>query len=245
MAAGKEQAKQERRAVRRRLEREAARRPPGRNARLLSLGAGAILAVVVAAVVVAVNRPGGAAPSVTSGDPVLGKADAPVTIVEYGDFKCPVCTAFSIETEPRLRREFVDTGRVRLVWRDFTVIDAESEPAAEAARCAGGQGRFWAYHDALYHYTYSHFYAKGSSAEGVRADTGHYDQLARQAGVTDIAAFDRCLAGGTYRALVARDRNSGLSAGVNGTPTFFVNGQRVVGGQPYDVFRRLIEAQLH
>lgn len=210
---------------------------------LLSLAAGAAAVAALIAVLVAVNR-SGRAPTVTAADPVLGDANAPVTIVEYGDFKCPFCTAWAIRTEPKLKRAFIDTGKVRLVWRDFVNIDAESGPAAEAARCAGAQGRFWQYHDALYHYTWNNFYAQSRSAEGQTAFTGHYEQLARQAGVKSIAAFSACRAAGAYRDAVAASRNAGVKEGVDGTPTFFIGGQKVVGAQPYDVFRRLIDAQL-
>ena len=214
-----------------------------RRGLVLSLAAagGALIALV--AVLVVVNS-GGSAPKVTAGDPVLGRANAPVTIVEYGDYKCPICTAWAIQTEPQLKRAYIDTGKVRLVWHDFTVIDAESEPAAQAARCAGVQGRYWAYHDALYHYTWNTFYARNDSAEGQAAFTGHYDQLARRAGVKDIAAFSACRMAGSYRNAVNQSRADGVNRGVDGTPTFFIDGQKVVGGQPYDVFRRLLDAKL-
>lgn len=212
--------------------------------RIVSLAVGVLVLAGVVAAVVAVNDPGQGAAPVRAADPVLGDDTAPVTIVEYGDFKCPSCASFFTATEPQLRREYVDTGKVRLVWRDFPVIDAESAPAAEAARCAGAQGRFWEYHDALYRFIVENFYGRGINAEGGTAYAGSYDRLARQAGVSDVAAFRRCRETGTYRDAVLGARDDGVAEGIGGTPTFFVNGQRLVGAQPYDVFRRLIEAEL-
>lgn len=244
MAGGK-QAKAMRHQARLAAQAQAAASATRRRRRLvLSLAAGGAALAALIAVLIVVNHSGGTAPTVTAADPVLGNPKAPVTIVEYGDYKCPFCTAWAVQTEPQLTRAFIDTGKVRLVWHDFVNIDAESGSAAEAARCAGAQGRFWQYHDALYHYTWNNFYARNSSAEGQTAFTGHYEQLARKAGVTDIAAFSSCRAAGTYRTIVDRSRADGVSRGVQGTPTFFIGSQKVVGAQPYDVFRRLIEAQL-
>ena len=215
-----------------------------RRGLVLSLAAAGAALVALIAVLVVVNNSGGGAPKVSASDPVLGNPNAPVTIVWYADYKCPFCTAWAIQTEPKLKRDYIDTGKVRLVWHDFVNIDAESEPAAEAARCAGAQGRYWAYSDALYHYTWNTFYQRGSSAEGQTAFSGHYEQLARQAGVKDIAAFRSCIAASTYHEALLRSRDAGVSEGVDGTPTFFIGGQKVVGAQPYDVFRRLIDAKL-
>lgn len=190
------------------------------------------------------NAGSGSGPTpVTADDPVLGDAGAPVTIIEYGDFKCPFCTSFFIETEPRLREEYVDTGRVRFVWRDFPNIDAESATAAEAARCAGAQGKFWEYHDALYSFIWDNFYGRGINIEGGTAYEGRYDQFAEQIGL-EVDAFRACREAGTYRDVVAAARDQGTDQGVRGTPTFFINGQQLVGAQPFDVFRRLIEAEL-
>lgn len=244
MASRKDEKKQ-RREARQAAEAERARGARRRRRwRIGSLAVGGVVLVGLVAVVVAVNSAGGGAAPVRSADPVLGDPAAPVTIVEYGDFKCPSCTSFFLETEPRLRREYIETGKARLVWRDFPVIDAESAPAAEAARCAGAQGRFWEYHDALYRFIWDNFYGRGVNAEGGSAYAGNYDRLARRAGVRDLAAFRRCRESGTYRDAVLAARDDGAAQGVDGTPTFFINGQRLVGAQPYDVFRRLIEAEL-
>jgi protein-disulfide isomerase len=184
-----------------------------------------------------------ASPGVRAGDPVLGQPTAPVTIVEYGDFKCPFCTRFFQQTQPQLKTRYIDTGKVRLVWRDFANIDAESQPAAVAAECARRQGKFWQYHDALYDYIWQRFYGAGVNAEGSSAYAGHYDQLARGVGL-DLARFHACQRSPAAGHAVTADHAWGSSQGVQGTPTFFINGQRLVGAQPLPVFQQLIEQAL-
>ncbi|MEO7195724.1 MAG: thioredoxin domain-containing protein [Pseudonocardiaceae bacterium] len=132
--------------------------------RRLWVGTAAALVVLVALALVSVlgatrgtppgglNSTGGASDSATqagriAGDPLaMGSPTAPVVIVEWGDFQCPFCGAFARDTEPALLTQYVDAGKVRLEWRDFAYLGPESV----AARAAGRQGKFWAYHDALY-----------------------------------------------------------------------------------------------
>lgn len=222
------------------------RSPWQRRRRNRRLGwAGVLIAgAAVTAAVVAANVGGsGTSTTLTAEDRVLGEASAPVTIVEYGDFKCPFCARFFVETEPRLRREYIDTGKVRLVWRDFPNIDAESSLTAEAGRCAQAQGRFWEFHDALYTFIWETYYGRGINVEGQAAYQDQLDGLASEAGV-DAARFRACLDAGTYRDDVAQDRQHGQDQGVRGTPTFIIGGQRVVGAQPFMVFAQLIDRQL-
>jgi protein-disulfide isomerase len=209
-------------------------------------GAAVVVVLTVGWAVVAVNLGSGgsrAAPAVQVEDPVLGQPSAPVTIVEYGDFKCPFCTRFFEQTQPQLKSRYLDTGKVRLVWRDFANIDAESQPAAIAAECARQQGRFWQYHDALYNYIWQRYYGAGINAEGASAYTGHYDQLARTVGL-DLDRFHACQRSPATAKAVAADHAEGSSQGVQGTPTFLINGQRLVGAQPLAVFQQLIEQAL-
>lgn len=205
-------------------------------------------AFVVAAVVAVNGDEGGSAADataadVTADDRVLGDPSAPVTIVEYGDFKCPLCARFAAETEPELRRRYIDSGQVRLVWRDFAVIDGESSLAAQAGRCAHAQGQFWEFHDALYTFIWDNYYGRGVNVEGQAAYQGHLDDLARRAGV-NTERFRACLDEDTYADAVAQERAQGQQQGVRGTPTFFVNGEKVVGAQPIEVFAQLIDREL-
>lgn len=182
------------------------------------------------------GAPGAASASASAyTPPTRGNADAPVTIVEYADFQCPSCGAFTRGVEPELIRRYVDTGKVKLVFRHFPWIGAESKRAAEAASCAGAQGKFWEYHDLLYanqHGENSGFF----SSENLK-------RFATQLGL-DRVAFDQCLDQGFYRAAVDADFQEVRRLNFNSTPTFLVNGQRVVGAQPFAAFAAVIEAAL-
>lgn len=238
--------RREKRAARPTATLAAARTTPwGRRPWLWIAGAtGALGLLIVIFVAAAGGGPdGGGQLAIDPDDPVLGAATAPVTMVEYADFKCPFCARFTSQTEPEIVRTYVDTGKVKLVWRDFVNIDAESQPTAEAASCAAVQGKFWPYHDALYDYIWTNFYGVNVNAEGRTAYTGHYEELAAAAGL-DIPTFRSCVSSRATKDSVESDRRSGAQAGVQGTPSFFINGRKVVGAQPYAVFEQLIEQEL-
>lgn len=167
--------------------------------------------------------------------PVRGIASAPVTIVEYGDFQCPSCGAFARGTEGELIRRYVETGKAKLVWRNFAWIGNESKVAAQAAACAGDQGRFWEYHD----YLYAH---QGGENTG-NLSSANLKAFAGRLGL-DRAPFDACLDSGRYKAVVENDMNEVRRLGLNGTPTFIINGTRVVGAQPLSVFAGVIDQKL-
>lgn len=227
----------------RKAERARQRRRARRRNRLLLWGGLAVAGGLVLWAVVAANLGSSAGEIELDGrDRVLGDASAPVTIVEYGDFKCPFCAKFAAETEPQLREEYVETGVVRFVWRDFPNIDDESSLAARAGRCAEEQGRFWELHDAMYGFVWDTYYSQGINVEGRDAYEGELDRLAADAGL-DVDALSDCLDSGRHEGVVEAERDRGSDMGVRGTPTFFVNGQRVVGAQPFEVFARLIEAE--
>lgn len=162
-------------------------------------------------------------------DPVLGPADAPVTIVEFSDYECPFCGRFFEQTLPVLRNKFGD--KIRLVYKDFPLpMHANAPKAHEAAHCAGEQGKYWQYHDLLF---------QNQRALGP-------DQLrdyARRLNL-DEGKFNVCLDGSKYAERVSRGRNLGSESGVTGTPTFFINGEMLVGAQPSDVFVAAIERAL-
>lgn len=90
------------------------------------------------------------APDISGRDVVLGEQNAPVTLIEYGDYQCPFCARYFMEVEPLLREEYIKTGKVKMVFRNYPFLGPESVSAAEAAECAKDQGQFWAFHDALY-----------------------------------------------------------------------------------------------
>jgi protein-disulfide isomerase len=162
----------------------------------------------------------------------LGRATAPVTMVEFGDYQCTNCGEFARVTEPALIRRYVDTGVVRLVWRDFTWVDAQSVAAAAAARAAGMQGKFWQYHDYLF--------AHQSPDEHSGLLTGAYlRSVARRLGL-NMAAFSRDFASPALTAAVRADDTFGQQLGAPGTPAFLINGRPLFGAQPLPAFAAAI-----
>ena len=165
--------------------------------------------------------------------PVLGSTTASVVIQEYGDFQCPSCGAFARSVEPQIRATFIETGIARLEWHDFAWIGSESREAANAARCAGDQGSFWAYHDLLY-----------ANQGGENSGAFSRDRLKSFGGQLglDQTRFDACVDGGGHADAVAADFGDVREKGFNGTPTFLIGSQRIVGAQPFDVFAAAINA---
>jgi len=177
-----------------------------------------------------------------SRDAILGNANAPVTIVEYGDYQCPFCTRFFSQTEPQILQNYVQTGKVRMVFRDFPFLGAESTAAAQAAQCANDQGKLWAYHDALYSSKVADEQKGGSENDGFYT-RALFIKLAGQVGLS-VSDFTSCIDGNKDANAVASEKSAATAVGVNSTPFFFVNGQQVVGAQPYSQFQTMIDAAL-
>lgn len=179
----------------------------------------------------------GAKVNVAVGDlPILGNKNAKVTIIEFADFRCPFCEQWFTNTLPQLTKDYIDTGKVKLAFRNFAFLGDPSVVAADAAECANDQGKFWDFYNYLY---------KNQPAE---TDTSMYNTATlTQAAVSlgmDGNSFSACLSNKTDDAKVTKDLSDGQAAGVNGTPTFFVNGVSLVGAQPYSAFQQLIDQEL-
>jgi protein-disulfide isomerase len=161
-------------------------------------------------------------------DPAWGPPTAPVTIIEFADFECPACKE-SLPVLRQLRDLYPD--RVRFVYRDFPLAaHPQARPAAEAAHCAHEQGKFWAYHDALF-------------AQAPDLKPSDYVILAERLGL-NRAEFTACLAGTRPKAAVAKDLADAQNLGLSGTPTFFVNGRYLVGFQTLEALRQHIDREL-
>ncbi|HVE66361.1 MAG TPA: thioredoxin domain-containing protein [Thermoanaerobaculia bacterium] len=169
------------------------------------------------------------APVTVKGAPVRGAPEASVAVVEFSDYHCPFCKRVQ-STLAQLLERF--PGKVRLVYRDLPLdsLHPEARRAAEAARCAQDQGKFWEYHDLLF-------------AQAPKATTEDLRRYGEQVGL-DGATFDRCLSDRAHRTTVQRDLDEGKRLGVTGTPAFFVNGRPLVGAQPLEAFVRVIEDEL-
>ncbi len=168
---------------------------------------------------------------VSADDPVKGSKDAPVTIVEFSDFQCPYCGSFYTQTLPSIEKNYIETGKARLVFMNFPLgFHQYAQKAAEASECAQEQGKFWEYHDKLFE-------------NQAALDIASLKQYAKGLSL-DQAKFDKCLDSGATAGKVSRDSSSGQSYGVTGTPSFFINGIALVGAQPFGNFQKIIEQEL-
>ena len=165
----------------------------------------------------------------TAGGPEKGGgAAAPVTIIAFSDYECPYCQRAEVVVD-QVMETYGD--KIRLVFRDYPLpFHANAFPAAEAANCAGAQGKFWEYHNTLF---------KNQTALQT-------DDLKRYAGEVglDAAQFETCLTEHTYRADVQKDLDEGGKVGVDGTPAFFINGRLLSGAQPFEAFKEVIDEEL-
>jgi protein-disulfide isomerase len=164
-----------------------------------------------------------------AGEPFKGSEKARLTIVKFEDFQCPFCKRVQPTLKELLSRY---NGKVRLIHKDFPLesLHPQARQAAEAARCAYEQGKFWEYHDTLY-------------ANAPKADAGDLKSYAQQIGL-NIDSFDRCFTSGKYRASVQQDLNEGAQLGLTGTPTFFFNGREISGNQSLGDFEAIVDEEL-
>lgn len=170
--------------------------------------------------------------------PYLGNADAPITIVEFGDYQCFYCNKFFHDTEDQIYENYIKTGKAKMIFKDFTIIGQDSVVAAHAAQCANEQGKFWEYHDTLYNNW------DGENNGWASAE----NQLTFAQGVgLDTAKFSECMSSEKYTQQIKASSNDAQSLGLSGTPGFFVIGPnnkivKIPGAQPYDVFVNILES---
>ena len=174
-----------------------------------------------------------------SDEPAKGSPDAPITIVEYSDYQCPFCLRHFQETMPQLQ-SYIDAGQVRYLFKDFPIhsIHPQAQKAHESARCAreqGGDEFYWQMHDLLF-----------ANQEQWANSTNHVGIFKSYAAELALAQaeFDDCLDSGRYADAVNAEVNEGVQLGIRGTPSFFINGQPLVGAQPFSVFQQAIETLL-
>ncbi len=167
------------------------------------------------------------------GFPMRGDPNAPVTIVEYSDYACPFCARLAQDTMPQVREAYVDSGQVRIFFKDFTVVGGER--AAEAAHCAGEQGSYWEYYDKLF--------ANQEVERAQWSDSEVHRRYAQELGL-DVEAHVACFTERRYQARVAASTQEAIDNGARGTPHVFVNNGALSGAQPFEVFQQAIEAEL-
>lgn len=175
-----------------------------------------------------------AAPELAADDMVLGSPDAKVTIMEYASLTCPHCMAFHNDTLPKIKAEFIDTGKAKLVFRDFP-FDQAGLRAAMMARC-GGKEKFYGYIGVLFKNMES--WTREQDWKAALARIGKLGGMSQE-------AFDKCLADTALEsAILAKRLEAAQKFGVDSTPTFFVNGEKIGGAQPFDVFAAVIKKKL-
>ncbi|HZO83445.1 MAG TPA: thioredoxin domain-containing protein [Candidatus Binataceae bacterium] len=164
----------------------------------------------------------------STGHPTLGPKDAPVKLIEFGDFQCPFCKRAE-DTVKQVREKYGD--KVEIVFMDFPLsFHDHAMAAANAARCAGEQNKFWQYHDALF-------------ADQSKLAPADLKATAKKLGL-DTAKFDGCLDKGKYEEAIKKDLAEGRKLNVSGTPTFFIDGRQLVGAQPLPQFQQIIDEEL-
>jgi protein-disulfide isomerase len=172
--------------------------------------------------------------------PVLGDPNAPITLVEFGDYQCTFCSKFFHETENSIVTNYIKTGKVKILFKDFIILGHDSINAANAAHCANDQKSFWQYHSMLYN--------NWAGEDTGWADLAHLHEFANTLGL-NMDIFSSCMSDLKWNELVNLSSIDGQKLGVTGTPTFFVIDQnndvvKITGAQRYDVFKQVFDSVL-
>ena len=172
--------------------------------------------------------------------PILGDSNAPLTLIEFGDYQCTFCNKFFHETIESILTNYVETGKVKILFKDFIVVGQDSIHAANAAHCANDQQMFWQYHSILYN---------NWAGEGTGwVSSEQLNKFANTLGL-DMDKFSNCVSELKWKKLVNASHDDGIALGVTATPTFFVidqnkNVMKITGAQQYDVFKEVFDSSL-
>lgn len=167
---------------------------------------------------------------------VQGSDTAPLWVVEISDFQCPYCREWHAQSYAAIKKEYVDSGKIRLAYINFPLpMHRNAWPAAEAAMCAAAQNKFWPMHDSLF--------ASQDRWAGAGNPQPILDSLALSVGV-EQGPFTQCVTQHRMRALIQADIDRATQSGVNSTPTFIIGSTTIEGAKPTEVFRSAINAQL-
>lgn len=177
----------------------------------------------------------------TKGSPVLGSESAQITIVEFGDYQCPFCQKWNQNIKPLIEKNYIDTGKVRLIYIDFPIIGPDSIKAHAGSYCAAEQDLYWQYHDFLY--------ANQGHENSGWASTNNLKNLVSGINSFDTDSFSKCIDSGKYENRVKENKSIASKSGAKSTPSFIVIGPDghevpISGAQPYQVFQHAIDAML-
>ncbi len=170
--------------------------------------------------------------SIKNSDHILGNPNAKISVIEYSDFECPFCSKLFFEIIPKIRENFIKSGKINFVYRHFPLrsIHKNAQKAAEASECAGEQGKFWEYHDIIFE----------------NQNLLSLDKLKSWAIELNLNTeqFNSCLDSEKYSSRIDSDYNDGLTLGISGTPATFINGKLISGALPYEEFEKVINETL-
>ncbi len=176
---------------------------------------------------------------------IIGDPDAKVTLVEYGDFKCPSCNSFKRNAGEQIRKTYIDGNQVNIEFRNFPFIGPDSGRAARGAYCANDQSVFAEYHDLVYDFMWDNFYEQGQLSVEIE-DVLTSDQLVEimTDTISDTKKFKDCLESSVYNKFIDADLLLGVEDDISGTPAFTIGGHVITGPQNFNTFKTLIDIQL-
>ena len=175
-----------------------------------------------------------------NGSPVLGNSDAPITLVEFGDYQCHFCNVFFKSTEEDIIENYVKTGKVKMIFKDYNIIGPDSINASHGSHCANDQGMFWEYHDILY--------SNWTGENNGWASSENLIKFAQEIGL-DLDKWSECMSNGKHSQTILASNEDAGKLGLTGTPAFFVIGPdgkttKLFGAQPLEVFERIFDEEL-
>ena len=177
---------------------------------------------------------------IDNGSPILGNPDALVTLVEFGDYQCNFCNIFFHSTEDDILKNYVETGKVKMIFKDYNIIGPDSINASHGAHCAKDQGLFWEYHDILY--------SNWTGENNGWASSENLEKFAQEIGL-DMDEWFACMSNGLHSQTILASNEDARNLELTGTPAFFVIGPdgkttRLFGAQPFEIFERVFENEL-
>jgi len=175
-----------------------------------------------------------------NGSPILGDSNAPVTLVEFGDYQCHFCNVFFHTTEDKIVQKYVETGKVKIIFKDYNIIGPDSVNASYGAHCANEQGLFWEYHDILY--------SNWTGENNGWASSENLLKFATEINL-DLDQWSDCMINGNNSQTILASNEDARALELTGTPSFFVIGPdgettRLFGAQPFETFERIFETEL-
>jgi len=177
---------------------------------------------------------------VSNGSPVLGDSNAPITLVEFGDYQCHYCHVFFDSIEGDIIKNYVETGKVKIIFKDYNIIGEDSVKASQGAHCANDQGLFWKYHDILY----SHWTGENNGW----ASSENLTNFAQQIDL-NMDEWSECMDEGSHSQIILKSNDDARALELTGTPAFFVISSegkvsKLFGAQPFEVFKKIFDSQL-